>query len=102
MPNGEFDDQTIPTAYRPDGCPHCGGDRVAVLYGRPGTEVMKVYGSAVHAGRVLLGGCIIPAISPARYCKVCNRGIDRAGRPVRRNPDFSWVADDAAVDGPET
>jgi hypothetical protein len=46
MPNGEFDDQTIPIDYRPDGCPHCGGDRIAVFYGLPGIEVMKIYGSA--------------------------------------------------------
>jgi hypothetical protein len=101
MPNADFDDQTIPIAYRPDACPHCGGDRIAVLYWRPGIEVMKVYGSAVDAERVLLGGCIIPAISPARYCKVCNRGIASAGRPVRRNPSFRWVADDVADDAPE-
>ena len=72
-----------------------------MLYGRPGIEVMKVYGSAVDAGRVLLGGCRIPDGSPARYCEVCNRGIDRAGRPIRRNPDSWWVADDAVVDGPD-
>lgn len=61
-------------------CPSCGSDRSAnVLYGR--VRITKQIREDLEAGRVVLGGCVLPSVTPQWHCLECGeewgRGTER-------------------------
>lgn len=54
--------------YEPK-CPDCGNKLVEIVYGMPGSDVIK----QVEKGEVFLGGCMVSDVNPKYHCNTCER-----------------------------